>query len=96
MGTLEDQILKRNIPGKYTWWERDDDEAGGSKVRAEWLDPDASDPEKEMTELEKQRKWVEADCPEPVRRTIEARAAKASAQTTAVAAAISAGEHLPC
>ncbi|KAG5176263.1 thioredoxin-like protein [Tribonema minus] len=80
MSTLEDQILKQNIPGKYSWWEKDTDEAG-PKARAEWFDPDASDPEQELTELEKQKKWVEADCPDPVRRTIMARAEKERART---------------
>jgi hypothetical protein len=77
MTSLEDQILKKNIPGKYSWWDKDSDEEG-EKARAEWFDPDASDPEKEMTELEKQKKWVDADCPEPVRRTIMARQEKVS------------------
>ena len=40
------------------------------------LDPDASDPEAEMTEMEKNKKWIDADCPEPVRRTIMARQEK--------------------
>jgi hypothetical protein len=75
MAGLEDKILKQNIPGKYTWWDKDSDEVGPG-ARAEWLDPDESDPEKEMTELEKQKKWVESDCPETVRRTIMARQAK--------------------
>jgi hypothetical protein len=75
MTSLEDQILKKNIPGKCSWWDKDSDEEG-EKARAEWFDPDASDPEKEMTELEKQKKWVDADCPEPVRRIIMARQEK--------------------
>ena len=73
--------MKKNIPGKYTTWERDSDEEG-SKARAEWFDPDASDPEKEMTEMEKQKKWIDADCPEPVRRTIMARQEKVSVRYT--------------
>lgn len=34
-----------------------------------------------MTELEKQKKWVENDCPEPIRRTIMAREEKERART---------------
>lgn len=79
-GDLEDKILKKNIPGKYTWWEKDSDEEG-QKARADWVDRDASDPEAEMTELEKQKKWVDNDCPEPIRRTIMARQEKARART---------------
>lgn len=77
---LEDKILKKNIPGKYTWWEKDSDEEGEG-ARADWVDREASDPETEMTELEKQQKWVENDCPEPIRRTIMAREEKERART---------------
>lgn len=45
------------------------------------MDREASDPEKEMTELEKQKKWVETECPEPIRRTIMAREEKERART---------------
>lgn len=72
--------MKKNIPGKYTWWEKDSDEENG-RARADWLDPDASDPEAEMTELEKQKKWIENDCPEPIRRTIMARQERERART---------------
>ena len=34
-----------------------------------------------MTELEKQKKWVDTDCPEPIRRTIMARQEKERART---------------
>lgn len=77
---LEDKILKKNIPGKYTWWEKDSDEEG-EKARAEWVDEEASDPEAELTDLQKQQKWVENDCPEPIRRTIMARQEKERART---------------
>lgn len=77
---LEDKILKKNIPGKYTWWEKDSDEEGEG-ARAEWVDEEASDPEAELTELQKQQKWVENDCPEPIRRTIMARQEKERART---------------
>lgn len=77
---LEDKILKKNIPGKYTWWDKDSDEEGAG-ARADWVDREASDPETEMTELEKQKKWVENDCPEPIRRTIMAREEKERART---------------
>lgn len=77
---LEDKILKKNIPGKYTWWDKDSDEEGEG-ARADWVDREASDPETEMTELEKQQKWVENDCPEPIRRTIMAREEKERART---------------
>lgn len=79
-GDLEDRILKKNIPGKYTWWEKDSDEEG-ERARADWIDREASDPEKEMTELQKQTKWVENDCPEPIRRTIVARQERERART---------------
>lgn len=79
-GDLEDKILKKNIPGKYTWWEKDSDEEGAG-ARADWVDREASDPEKEMTEMEKQKKWVDNDCPEPIRRTIMARQEKERART---------------
>lgn len=77
---LEDKILKKNIPGKYTWWDKDSDEEGEG-ARADWVDREASDPETEMTEMEKQKKWVENDCPEPIRRTIMAREEKERART---------------
>ncbi|CBN80240.1 similar to phosducin [Ectocarpus siliculosus] len=80
MGDLEDKILKKNIPGKYTWWEKDSDEEGET-ARADWVDREASDPEREMTEMEKQKKWVDNDCPEPIRRTIMARQEKERART---------------
>ncbi|CAM9807052.1 unnamed protein product, partial [Ectocarpus sp. 12 AP-2014] len=79
-GDLEDKILKKNIPGKYTWWEKDSDEEGET-ARADWVDREASDPEREMTEMEKQKKWVDNDCPEPIRRTIMARQEKERART---------------
>lgn len=79
-GDLEDKILKKNIPGKYTWWDKDSDEEG-ERARADWIDREASDPEAEMTELEKQKKWVDTDCPEPIRRTIMARQEKERART---------------
>ncbi|CAM9158594.1 unnamed protein product [Hapterophycus canaliculatus] len=79
-GDIEDKILKKNIPGKYTWWEKDSDEEG-AEARADWVDREASDPEKEMTEMEKQKKWVDNDCPEPIRRTIMARQEKERART---------------
>lgn len=72
--------MKKNIPGKYTWWEKDSDEEGAG-ARADWIDREASDPEAEMTEMEKQRKWVENDCPEPIKRTIMAREQKERART---------------
>lgn len=34
-----------------------------------------------MTELEKQKQWVDTDCPEPIRRTIMARQEKERART---------------
>ena len=79
-GDLEDKILKKNIPGKCTWWEKDSDDEGEG-ARADWVDRDASDPEREMTEMEKQKKWVDNDCPEPIRRTIMARQEKERART---------------
>jgi len=35
MCDLEDKILKKNIPGKYSWWEKEKDDLGGmtSEVR---------------------------------------------------------------
>lgn len=45
------------------------------------MDREASDPETEMTDLEKQKKWVDNDCPEPIRRTIMARQEKERART---------------
>lgn len=45
------------------------------------MDEEASDPEAELTELQKQQKWVENDCPEPIRRTIMARQEKERART---------------
>ncbi|CAM9940217.1 unnamed protein product [Phaeothamnion confervicola] len=71
MADLEEQLLKKNIPGKYSWWDPDDDEVGPN-ARTDWLDPDASDPEQDMSEVDRQRKFVEADVPEPVRRSIMA------------------------
>lgn len=79
-GDLEDKILKKNIPGKYTWWDKDSDEEGEG-ARADWVDREASDPEAELTELQKQKKWVDNDCPEPIRRTIMARQEKERART---------------
>ncbi|CAM9324356.1 unnamed protein product, partial [Chrysoparadoxa australica] len=75
MGDLEDTILKKNIPGKYSRWEKDEDEVGPNS-RAEWIDEDASDPEAELSEMQQQRKWVEADMPEPLRRGFAARQAR--------------------
>mmetsp|Transcript_32371 Transcript_32371/g.85050 ORF Transcript_32371/g.85050 Transcript_32371/m.85050 type:complete len:368 (+) Transcript_32371:241-1344(+) len=37
---LEDKMLRTNIPGRYTQWDKDDDEEeGGKNYRAEWIDP---------------------------------------------------------
>ena len=38
---LEDKILRQNIPGRYSGWDKDDDEEG-PRSRAEWGDNDAS------------------------------------------------------
>jgi hypothetical protein len=34
---IEDKILRKNIPGRYSSWEKDEDEEG-PKARAEWID----------------------------------------------------------
>ena len=45
MGDLEDHLLKKNIPGKYTWWEEyeHDDHGGGIGERSEDDDDDDDD-----------------------------------------------------
>lgn len=80
MCDLEEQILKRNVPGKCSWWDKDSDEEGKSK-RCNWLDPDASDPEQEMSEMDRQRRFVEAEVPDPIRRSVMANREKERART---------------
>ena len=45
MCDLEDKILKKNIPGKYSWWEREEGEEQRAEANAleagDDIDPDA-------------------------------------------------------
>jgi hypothetical protein len=70
MCDLEDKILKKNIPGKYTWWDKDSDEEG-EKERV--IENDNDEPltdeqiaEKKMTDMQKVQKWEEVDMPKPL------------------------------
>uniref|UniRef100_A0A7R9UGG9 Phosducin domain-containing protein n=1 Tax=Pinguiococcus pyrenoidosus TaxID=172671 RepID=A0A7R9UGG9_9STRA len=59
--SLEDKMLKKNIPGKYSWWDDEDDHRGDDD------DGEVQDPDEEgKDDLDVQRALQ--DAPEPVRR----------------------------
>jgi len=60
MTDLEDKILKKNIPGKYTWWDKDSDEEG------DIVDSDDDTPKDKTTDMQKVQKWEEKEIPKPL------------------------------
>ncbi|GMI29938.1 hypothetical protein TrCOL_g6438 [Triparma columacea] len=61
MTDLEDKILKKNIPGKYTWWDKDSDEENSLH------DSDDDDYNKDSTtDMQKVQKWEEKEIPKPL------------------------------
>lgn len=62
MCDLEDKILKKNIPGKYTWWEKDSDEEGSLHDSDE--EPGSGEPK--QTDMQKVQKWEEQEIPKPL------------------------------
>lgn len=60
-------MLKKNIPGRYSWWDKDDDEEG-ERARAEWVDSEGSDNEgKSQSDFSKMQQLADDGVPEPVR-----------------------------
>ena len=60
MADLEDKILKKNIPGKYTWWDKDSDEedsASGSDGEGVAVGSDV---------MSRVQKWEEKEIPKPL------------------------------
>lgn len=68
--SIEDKLLKKNIPGKHSWWEKDGDE---DREMARAFDPDAADPQccaadnSDGALIEEQRQLAMAGVPEPLR-----------------------------
>lgn len=63
MCDLEDKILKKNIPGKYTWWDKDSDEENSLHGSDDSnYDPDAP----KLTDMQKVQKWEEQEIPKPL------------------------------
>ncbi|GMH99374.1 hypothetical protein TrLO_g14578 [Triparma laevis f. longispina] len=60
MTDLEDKILKKNIPGKYTWWDKDSDEEGSLH------DSDSDHEPDKTTDMQKVQKWEEKEIPKPL------------------------------
>lgn len=71
---LEDRILRKNIPGRFSWWDKDGDEEGPN-ARAEWLDPESDEAAAEAQRTDAQRmQWcAENDIPQPVAQSAYAR-----------------------
>ena len=66
MTDLEDKILKTNIPGKYTWWDKDSDEEHSLHDSDEEL-TDEQLKERGMTDMQKVQKWESmGDVPKPL------------------------------
>jgi hypothetical protein len=65
MCDLEDKILKKNIPGKYTWWEEEERDMYGQV----YTDSECSDEEAGMSEMQKVQKWEKAEMPKPLQMT---------------------------
>eukprot|EP00619_Florenciella_sp_RCC1007_P010333 CAMPEP_0205909152 /NCGR_PEP_ID=MMETSP1325-20131115/3679_1 /ASSEMBLY_ACC=CAM_ASM_000708 /TAXON_ID=236786 /ORGANISM="Florenciella sp., Strain RCC1007" /LENGTH=364 /DNA_ID=CAMNT_0053275423 /DNA_START=109 /DNA_END=1203 /DNA_ORIENTATION=+ len=79
---LEDKLLRKNIPGRYSHWDKDDDEEEGNKnYRAEWVDQGegadesgaAGQPMNESERMDRDiadiQKKIEAGMPEAVAKT---------------------------
>jgi len=73
MTDLEDKILKKNIPGKYSWWDKDSDDLGGqTAMDAETYDrynddSDCSEDSNEgLTDIQRVQKMEKDEVPKPL------------------------------
>mmetsp|Transcript_16236 Transcript_16236/g.33364 ORF Transcript_16236/g.33364 Transcript_16236/m.33364 type:complete len:367 (+) Transcript_16236:44-1144(+) len=64
MTDLEDKILKKNIPGKYTWWDKDSDEE--KSLHDSDSDHDDVNTQDRKTDVQKVAKWEEQEIPKPL------------------------------
>lgn len=71
---LEDRLLRTNIPGRFSWWDKDADEVG-DKARAEWIDPKSDEAAAFAAQNDMQKmKWcADNDVPEPLAKNAYAR-----------------------
>lgn len=73
MCDLEDKILKKNIPGKYSWWDKEKDDMGGSTVTDAAAydrhndDSDCSvDSNEGLTDVQRVQKMEKEEIPKPL------------------------------
>jgi len=70
MTDLEDKILKKNIPGKYTWWDKDSDEEGENErvIEGDMALTDEQIADKKLTDMQRVQKWEksEIEMPKPL------------------------------
>ena len=70
MTDLEDKILKKNIPGKYSWWDKDKDDLGGQTSEAYGRHNDDSDcsvdSNEGLTDIQRVQKMEKEEIPKPL------------------------------